>query len=127
MYMEAINEIRNTPAGMSVKLDVYIFTEDNTVIAYSPALDLCGYGYNDEDAKESFHIAVTEYLDFGLSHKTLVADLRSHGWKVRSLKQRKMSSPSFDTLLRNNDTFRDILENKDYRKESQPLPLPVIA
>lgn len=112
---------------MSIKLDVYIFAEDNTIIAYSPALDLCGSGYTDTEAKESFHIAVSEYLDYGLSHKTLVADLRSHGWKVRSIKQRKMASPSFETLLRNNDTFRDNLENKDYRKESQPLPLPVIA
>jgi len=125
--MDTVNEIRNTPIGMSVKLDVYIFTEDNTVIAYSPALDLCGSGYTDAEAKESFHIAVTEYLDYGLSHKTLMADLRAHGWKVRSLKQRKMASPTFDTLLRNNDTFRDILENKDYRKESQSMPLPIIA
>lgn len=125
--MAAVNEIRKTPIGMSIKLDVYIFTEDNTIIAYSPALDLCGSGYTDAEAKESFHIAVTEYLDYGLSHKTLVADLRSHGWKVRSIKQRKMTSPTFETLLRNNETFRDILENKDYRKESQPMPLPVIA
>ncbi len=125
--MSPINEIRNTPAGMSIKLDVYIFSEDEAVIAYSPALDLCGYGNNEDEAKESFHIAVCEYLDYGLSHKTLVADLRHHGWKVRSLKQRKMAAPSFETLLRNNETFRDILENKDYRKETQPMPLPVIA
>lgn len=122
--MDSVNEIRNTSAGMVIKLDVYIFTEDDTVIAYSPALDLCGSGYTEAEAKESFHITVSEYLNFGLSHKTLVADLRSHGWKVRSLKQRKMTSPTFETLLRNNDTFRDILENKDYRKESQPMPLP---
>lgn len=122
--MDTVNEIRNTTAGMSVKLDVYIFDEDNTVIAYSPALDLCGSGYTDQQAKESFHIAVTEYLQYGLSHKTLAEDLRAHGWKVRSLKQRKMVSPSFDTLLRKNDTFRDILENKDYRKETHPMPLP---
>lgn len=125
--MSVTNEIRNTAMGVSVKLDVYIFREDDSVIAYSPALDLCGYGYSEKEAKDSFHIVMTEYLEYGLSHKTLVSDLRSHGWKVRSLKQRKMSSPSLDTLWRTNETFRDILENKDYRKESQPLPLPVIA
>lgn len=125
--MIAVNEIRKSPSGMSIKLDVYIFNEDNNVIAYSPALDLAGYGYSEEEAKESFHIAVTEYLKFGLSHKTLVADLRSHGWKVRSLKQRKMVSPSFETLLRNNNVFRDILKNKDYRKVSHPMPLPAMA
>lgn len=125
--MNTINEIRNTATGMTVKLDVYIFNEEDTVIAYSPALDLCGSGYTEAEAKESFHIAVTEYLNFGLSHKSLIADLRAHGWKVRSLKQRKMASPSFETLLRNNETFRDILENKEYRKESQPMPLPITA
>lgn len=125
--MDTVNEIRNTPVGMSVKLDVYIFNEDGVIIAYSPALDICGSGYTDSEARQSFQVAVTEYLSFGLSHKTLVADLRAHGWRVRSLRQRKMASPSFDTLLRTNDTFRDILENKDYRKESQPMPIPVIA
>lgn len=78
--MSVNNEIRNTPMGVSVKLDVYIFREDESVIVYSPALDLCGYGYTEKEAKESFHIVVSEYLDFGISHKTLVADLRSHGF-----------------------------------------------
>lgn len=125
--MESNNEIRNTTAGMTIKLDVYIFCEDNTVIAYSPALDLCGYGYSEMEAKDSFHVAVKEYLEYGLTHKTLVSDLRAHGWKIRSLKQRKMVSPSLESLLHTNETFRDILENKDYRKETQPLPLPEIA
>ncbi len=99
--MSPLNEIRNTSTGVVVKLDVYFFKEDETVIAYSPALDICGYGYTEEEAKESFHVVVCEYLDYGLSHKTLISDLRSHGWKVRSLKQRKMAAPSFDTMLRN--------------------------
>lgn len=125
--MASSNEIRNTSVGMTVKLDVYIFSEENTIIVYSPALDLCGYGYTESDAKNSFHIAVSEYLEYGITHKTLIADLRAHGWKIRSWKQRKMSSPSLESLLKTNVTFRDILENKDYRKESQPLPLPDIA
>lgn len=123
----ATNEIRNTANGVSVKLDVYIFREDNTTIAYSPALDLCGYGYTESEAKDSFHIVVSEYLEYGISQRTLVADLRAHGWKVRSLRQRKMTSPSIETLLHTNNTFRDILENKDYRKVSQPMPLPSMA
>lgn len=125
--MVAKNEIRNTPAGMSVKLDVYFFNDGGAVVAYSPALDLCGYGNTDDEAKESFHIVVTEYLKYSLSHRTLVSDLRAHGWKVHSLKQHKMASPGIDRLLQTNDIFRDILENKDYRKESQPMPLPVFV
>ena len=119
--MESPNKIVNRDGKLSVTLDVYVFMEGSTYIAYSPALDLSGYGESEEDAKESFSIVMEEYIKYGTSRRTLVKDLRAHGWKVRSFKQRKMSAPSFDILLKNNDTFKDILENKEYRKVAEPF------
>ncbi len=126
-HTENINAIRNTATGVSVTLDVYVFVEDGVFIAYSPALDLCGYGNTENEAKSSFDISVREYLSYGFSRKTLVKDLRAHGWKVKSIKQRRMSAPSFDVLVNNNDTFKDILENKEYRKLSEPMPFPAFV
>lgn len=121
--MEYPNKIVNRNGSLSVTLDVYIFMDGDSYIAYSPALDLSGYGDSEQAAKDSFYIVMDEYIAYGVSRRTLVKDLRAHGWKVRSLKQRKMSAPSFDTLLRSNDTFKDILENKEYRKVAEPFPV----
>ncbi len=121
--MEYPNKIVNRNGNLSVTLDVYVFMDGDSYIAYSPALDLSGYGDSEEAAKESFSIVMDEYISYGVSRRTLVKDLRAHGWKVKSLKQRKMSAPSFYTLLHNNDTFKDILENKEYRKVAEPFPV----
>ena len=101
---------------------MYLFEDSDTHIAYSPALDLSGYGTSEKDALDSFSIVLREYISYGIEKHTLVKDLRAHGWKVRSIKQRKMSAPSFDNLLNSNDTFREILLNKEYRKVSEPFP-----
>ena len=121
--MECSNKIVNRNGGLSVTLDVYVFMDGGSYIAYSPALDLSGYGESEEAAKDSFAIVMDEYIAYGISRKTLIKDLRAHGWRVKSLKQRKMSAPPFDMLLHNNDVFRDILENKEYRKVAEPFPV----
>lgn len=120
--MESPNKIVNRNGSLSVTLDVYVFMDGDSYIAYSPALDLSGYGYSEDEAKQSFSIVMDEYISYGLSRRTLVKDLRAHGWKVRSLKQRKMSAPSFDVMLKSNDVFKDILEHKEYRKVAEPFP-----
>lgn len=120
--MESDNKITNSGDTLTVILDVYLFMEGDTYIAYSPALDLSGYGTTEQEARQSFSIVLDEYISHGLSHRTLLKDLRAHGWKVRSWAQRKMSAPSFDNMIQNNDLFKDILRNKEYRKISEPFP-----
>lgn len=120
--MESKNKITNQGESIRVTLDVYLFKEEDSYIAYSPALDLSGYGNSEEEAKQSFGIVIEQYITYGLSTRSLVKDLREHGWKVKSFRQRKMSAPSFDMLLNRNETFRDILQNKEYRKVSEPFP-----
>lgn len=121
--MDSPNKIVNRNGHVSVTLDVYVFKEDDSFIAYSPALDISGYGDSEEEAKASFSIVMNEYIAYCLTKRTLVKDLRAHGWKVKSLKQRKMSAPSFDSLLQSNETFKDILQNKEYRKLAEPFPI----
>lgn len=120
--MKSENIITNKGDLIDVRLDLYLFMEEDIYIAYSPALDLSGYGVSEKEALDSMSVVIREYISDGISQHTLVKDLRRHGWKVRSFYQRKMSAPSFDSLLNNNETFRDILQNKEYRKVSEPFP-----
>lgn len=121
--METENKIINNNGTINVTLDVYVFVDGDSYIAYSPALDLSGYGDSEQSAKDSFSVVMDEYIRYAVSQKTLVKDLRAHGWRVRSVKQRKMAAPTFDAMVKSNSTFKDILENREYRKVSQPFPV----
>lgn len=121
--MDPQNKIINKNGTLNVSLDVYVFMDGDAYIAYSPALDLSGYGETEQAAKESFSIVIDQYISYAVAHKTLVKDLRAHGWRVRSVRQRRMAAPSFDTLVQSNSIFKDILENREYRKVSEPFPV----
>lgn len=82
--MENSNKIISKDGNIKVTLDVYLFMEGDAYIAYSPALDLSGYGMSESEAKDSFSIVMEEYINYGLSHRTLVKDLRAHGWNVEA-------------------------------------------
>ena len=125
--METTDKITNDGRNLRVTLDVYLFMEDEIYIAYAPYLDLSGYGQSEEEALKSFSTVMDEYISYGLSQRTLIKDLKAHGWKVKSFRQRKMSAPSFDMLIQSNDMFRDILTTKDYRKVSEPFPISAPA
>lgn len=56
----------------------FLFREDDNFIAYSPALDLSGYGKTEEDARNSFNIVLKEYFDYAINEGTLYEDLKSH-------------------------------------------------
>lgn len=114
-----------TKVGFSV--GVYIFKEDDTFISYCPALDLSGYGLSESEAKESFAQTLGMYIEYCLNKNTLVKDLQKHGWNIKSMKQKKIKAPDFETMLQNNDEFREIIENKDYTKYSENIRIPDFA
>ena len=112
---------------VSFSVGVYLFKEGETFIAYCPALDVSGYGNTETESKESFAQSVGMYIEYCLHKNTLVQDLQKHGWSIKSMKQRKIKAPDFDTMLRNNEDFREIIETKDYTKYSENVRIPVMA
>lgn len=88
---------------ISLNVGVYIFQEDNVYISYCPALDLSGYGETENAAKTSFGQTLGMYIEYCLHKNTLVKDLQKHGWKIKSMKQKRIKAPerriSDDTRL----------------------------
>lgn len=115
---------QHTPGDFSITLDIYSFREGQAHIFYSPALDISGYGLSDEEGRQSLIYSIEEYLKYGIAKKTLIKDLRAHGWKVRSLKQKKFKAPELDDMVANNDILRDILINRDYSKTRTEVAIP---
>lgn len=52
---------------LKTHLDVYLFPEGDAYIAYSPYLDISGYGLNEDEAKRSFIYVLAEYILAGTS------------------------------------------------------------
>lgn len=107
-----------------IQLDISIFSwEENSVnFVYCPALDLTGYGYSFEEAKESFHVILEEYIKYTHNKKTIFNELEKLGWAVNRRK-RKVVAPDFEELLSDNDHFKDLYKNKNLVKDSSKVSL----
>ena len=108
---------------VSVQLNVYSFKEDESFIAYCPALDLSSYGTTENNAMKSFEEVLTLTIKYMINKNTLVEDLQKHGWHIKSLKQKKIKSPTVEQMLQSNKVLRDILDNKEYRKYNHQVKI----
>lgn len=55
---------------MQVDLALILFEEDGSQIAYCQALDVSGYGNDEEEAKRSFEISLSEFFRYLINKKT---------------------------------------------------------
>jgi hypothetical protein len=70
-----------------VGLSLIEFNENDVTIVYSPALNLSGYGYNSDEAKNSFNIALHEFFQYTNNKKTFDKVLIELGWTIKGSKK----------------------------------------
>ncbi|HEY4787807.1 MAG TPA: hypothetical protein VIH57_17245 [Bacteroidales bacterium] len=73
---------------VSFKLPIIAFEEDGAKIVYCPALDLSGYGLDENEADESFKISLDQFISYTIHKNTLDKELRRLGWKVKTVHKR---------------------------------------
>jgi hypothetical protein len=117
----------NLKGSYTVKLPVLSFKDDNAHIIYCPSLDLSGSGNTESQAKESFAITVSEYLDYTTKKGTLFNDLKKLGWMIHKNKKKLASPPPMSELLENNAEFSRIFDNYPYKKFDTGVSLPAYA
>ena len=99
-----------------VGLSLIEFEEENVTIIYSPALDLSGYGYSQEEAKSSFSEALKEFFRYTNNKNSLNQVLESLGWLIKGSKKKPRFNPPKDSeLVVNNPVYNDIVNNKSYK------------
>ena len=103
-------------ANIDFKLGVYIFFDEGYYIAYCPSLDLTAYGETEKNAKDDFKYQIKEYFNYTIENGTLDEELRKQGWRIN---QKEVKSPTVEFMVKSNNEFKDILENKEYNKYNE--------
>lgn len=99
-----------------VGLSLIEFQEDEVIIIYSPALDLSGYGYNREEAKQSFSVALHEFFRYSNNKGTVDKVLKDLGWSISGSKKKPKYSPPKDSdLVHSNPMYNEIVNSKSYK------------
>lgn len=113
---------------VKVNLDIISFDEEGTRICYSPALDLSGYGLNEEEAKKSYEVSLKEFLRYTTNKNTLITELKKLGWEVKGRKNsRTFKPPYLDQLFKNREYLSDIVRNKNFSRTTRDIALPAMA
>lgn len=109
---------------LTVSLPLIGFEEDGVQIIYCPALDVSGYGNDENEAKKSFEIVLEEFFRYTLNKKTFLSELTRMGWKVKK-GRRPMKPPQMCDLLENNENFNRIFNEHNFRKFDKQIEMPV--
>ena len=117
-------ELINSNKALKAGLEIYKFKEDDMYIIYCPSLDLSACGRTDEEAESEFGEVFRIHITYCLNKNTLADDLRSHGWRFKSLNQKNIKAPTVEEMLQKNELLRDIIYNKDYVKKSEHVEIP---
>ena len=107
---------------INVKLSLIEFEEDGLFFIYSPALDLTGYGKTEPEARDSYNLAMEEFLRYTHHKKTAFTVLEKLGWTIT--KNKKVSAPSLSTLIQSRRYLEEIFTEKDFRKTHENVAIP---
>ena len=67
---------------IEVQLGVLVFQEEDSYLAFCPALNLSTYGESINDVKGAFDDLIAAYIEDCTKMGTLEKDLLSHGWTL---------------------------------------------
>jgi|SRR6185312_3449388 len=112
--------------GVSVKLSIFTFIEENVHVVYSPALDLYGYGNDEHEARQSFEVSLHEYVKYTGNKKSVVKDLKKYGWKIDT-HHKTLNSPDVLTMLETNESFRNMVNDRPFKKYDLNVQIPAFA
>lgn len=81
-------------APIKAELSVFCFEEDGVNYAYAPALDLTGYGVDEDEARRSLSDLIIHWLEFRRRDGDLDKVLRGLGWRRTSHTEMRIPMPA---------------------------------
>lgn len=115
------------PSGdrIATQLFVLLFMDDNSYIAYCPAINVYGYGATEQEAKDSFEVCLDEFFTYTLNKGTLFDELSLLGWKCKNKKNPK--PPTLAHLISKNEEVADIWNHKNFTKFDRSIIIPAVC
>jgi len=107
---------------ISVNLTLFSWNENNIFYIYSPALDLTGYGYTEDEARSSFAEILEQFVDYTHNKETIFDELERLGWTINK-KKKRVKSPDIEDMLIDNDQFKEVINKSGVKKEDRVLEL----
>jgi hypothetical protein len=108
---------------INFSLPIILFVEEGSTIIYCPPLDISGYGKSEEEAIRSWETNLDEYFKYTIAKRSLISDLQKLGWQIES--RMKMTPPEMSQLLESNEDFKEIFNNREYKKLNKSVGIPV--
>lgn len=100
----------------------FLWEEGGVHFAFSPAMDITGYGHSEEEAKSSFEVTLSETIAYMQNKGCMYQELRRLGWNVNE-KKRKVQSPDLESLKSDNEEFARISGLPGIKMSNSPLEL----
>ncbi|RLD45095.1 MAG: hypothetical protein DRJ10_08670 [Bacteroidetes bacterium] len=121
---------KNDSRLVKVKLLLIHFEDENNIqFIYSPHLDLTGYGDSLSNAKDSFEIALEDFVDYTLKKKTIGKVLTELGWETKGSrkKPKKILAPSITSVINDNEYVSEIFDKYSTNTYHQEVGIPALA
>lgn len=102
--------LRQKADSFYVNIEVLLFEEHGSFVAYCPALELSSYGDDEKDAKKAFEGALKIFLKDTAEKGTLEKFLLKLGWQLQqkpkaNYQPRQFSLKEHQTLLHKNPSI----------------------
>jgi len=120
----------NKSGYVKVRLIIFHFKDENNIhFIYSPQMDLTGYGNNLEEAKGSFKIVFSDFVDYTLKKKTIGKVLSNLGWELKGTikNPKKILAPSITTVIGNNKYVSEIFDKYSVNTYHEEVGIPTYA
>ena len=62
-----------------------------------------------------------------MAKKSLANDLKKLGWNIKKTIRKRMTPPEMSYLLDNNEDFKEIFNNHDYKKTNTTVNIPALV
>ena len=108
-----------------VDLSIISFEDGGARVCYCPALDVYGYGNDEQEAIDSLGISMEEFFRYSLAKKTLISEMEKLGWTIK--KQKRFTPPNLSHLLKQNKDFNKIFNTRDFHKINAGFAIPAVC
>jgi len=121
-------DFKNSEGDIHVKIAMFSFKEKDNYIVYTPHFEVSGYGKTEDEAMNSFNLALGEFLDYITNKKTLHTVLTQLGWALKKgspKHPRRIIAPEWTDLLKSNEDLTKILSNQEFSKRDRDVAIAV--